>query len=200
DIPIDWAVSADDLLNGDVSDVVPNVDDVKNKLAPLLPASDPAALQEILVVRTEVSGDFSPYELGIVADSGDSGFTDPAFGFDRQLSRVTFSFKVDCPSDFDCLPDDQCPPQAAVAPVIDYLAKDYASFRQQMLDRMAQTIPEWKERNAADVGVAVVELLAFAADQLSYFQDAVANEAYLGTARQRPSLRRHARLLDYTPR
>src|SRR6185295_14126959 len=32
---------------------------------------------------------------------------------------------------------------------------------------------------------------------LSYYQDAVATEAYLGTARQRISLRRHARLLDY---
>src|SRR5262249_50042126 len=55
-------------------------------------------------------------------------------------------------------------------------------------------------RNPADVGVVVVELLAYAADQLSYFQDAVANEAYLGTARRRVSMRRHARLLDYTPR
>jgi hypothetical protein len=32
---------------------------------------------------------------------------------------------------------------------------------------------------------------------LSYFQDAVATEAYLGTARQRISVRRHARLVDY---
>jgi hypothetical protein len=65
---------------------------------------------------------------------------------------------------------------------------------------MAQTIPEWTERSPADIGVTVVELLAFAADQLSYYQDSVANETYLGTARRRPSLRRHARLLDYTPR
>jgi hypothetical protein len=45
--------------------------------------------------------------------------------------------------------------------------------------------------------VALVELLAYAGDHLSYYQDAVATEAYLGTARQRISLRRHARLLDY---
>lgn len=31
----------------------------------------------------------------------------------------------------------------------------------------------------------------------SYFQDAVATEAYLDTARQRISVRRHARLVDY---
>jgi hypothetical protein len=81
--------------------------------------------------------------------------------------------------------------------VIDYLAKDYASFRQLMLDRMALTMPAWQERNPADVEVALVELLAYVGDNLSYFQDAVATEAYLGTALKRPSIRRHARLLDY---
>jgi hypothetical protein len=45
--------------------------------------------------------------------------------------------------------------------------------------------------------VALVETLAYVGDHLSYTQDAVASEAYLGTARRRTSLRRHARLLDY---
>src|SRR5207302_1208751 len=43
----------------------------------------------------------------------------------------------------------------------------------------------------------IVELLAYTGDQLSYYQDAVATEAYLGTARQRISVRRHAKLIDY---
>ena len=66
-----------------------------------------------------------------------------------------------------------------------------------MLDRLATILPDWQERNPADVGVAIVETLAYAADQLSYYQDAVGTEAYLGTARRRVSVRRHARLLDY---
>src|SRR5439155_578231 len=41
------------------------------------------------------------------------------------------------------------------------------------------------------------ELLAYVGDHLSYYQDAVATEAYLDTARQRISVRRHARLMDY---
>ena len=45
--------------------------------------------------------------------------------------------------------------------------------------------------------MTLVELLAYAADNLSYRQDAIANEAYLATARQRVSVRRHARLVDY---
>ena len=66
-----------------------------------------------------------------------------------------------------------------------------------MLDRLSLLAPGWSERSAADLGVALVELLAYAADNLSYRQDAIANEAYLATARQRVSVRRHARLVDY---
>lgn len=66
-----------------------------------------------------------------------------------------------------------------------------------MLDRLANIIPDWQERNPSDIGIAAVEVLAYAGDHLSYFQDAVATEAYLDTARRRVSMRRHARLLDY---
>ena len=48
-----------------------------------------------------------------------------------------------------------------------------------------------------DIGITLVELLAYVGDYLSYYQDAVATEAYLETARQRISVRRHARLVDY---
>lgn len=82
-------------------------------------------------------------------------------------------------------------------PLIDYLAKDYESFRQLMLDRLSATLPAWQERHATDLGITIVEVLAYVADHLSYYQDSVATEAYLGTARKRISIRRHARLLDY---
>ncbi|RZM05809.1 MAG: putative baseplate assembly protein, partial [Pedobacter sp.] len=62
---------------------------------------------------------------------------------------------------------------------------------------MALTIPDWKEKNPADIGIMLVELLAYAGDYLSYRQDAIATEAYLGTARKRISVKRHARLVDY---
>ena len=90
-----------------------------------------------------------------------------------------------------------CPPEIGARPDIDYLAKDYQGFRRLMLDRLSLLAPGWTERTPADLGIALVELLAYVADELSYRQDAVANEAYLGTARQRVSVRRHARLVDY---
>ncbi len=88
------------------------------------------------------------------------------------------------------------PPQPA-AGITDYLAKDYESFRRMLLERMAFYVPSWRERNPSDLGVTLVEALAYAADYLSYQQDAVATEAYLSTARRRVSVRRHARLLDF---
>ena len=122
----------------------------------------------------------------------------PPDGFDPQLSLIEFSFQVDEGSEFDCKSDSELSQEKPLTPpIIDYLAKDYASFRQLMLDRLTITMPDWRSRNPSDIGVMLVELLAYAGDRLSYYQDAVATEAYLGTARQRVSIRRHARLLDY---
>jgi hypothetical protein len=118
-------------------------------------------------------------------------------GFDPLYSKVKFSFKGGCPTGLDCLPQRACPPPQRSQPEINYLAKDYDSFRQLILDRMALIMPAWQETHEPDMGVALVELLAYAGDYLSYYQDAVATEAYLGTARRRISVRRHLRLIDY---
>ena len=149
---------------------------------------------EIVTLTADRTGDFSTYTLQLVTSSA---VRDVPAGFDPMLAAVPFSFKVNCPSDFDCEPADICIPASLPAPQINYLAKDYASFRKLILDRLAVTMPDWRERNPADVGITLVELLAYVGDQLSYYQDAVATEAYLGTARRRTSVRRHARLVDY---
>jgi Baseplate J-like protein len=149
---------------------------------------------DVFTVKVDQPGDFSLYTLRIVTSASDD--TVPP-DIDPRLSAVEFSFKVECPSPFDCAPQQICPPTPQVTADIDYLAKDYASFCRLMLDRMAVLMPQWKARNAADIGVMLVEALAYTADQLSYQQDAVATEAYLRTARRRISLRRHARLMDY---
>ena len=140
----------------------------------------------ILRIRVSQAGDFSTYRLTI-ADAR----MDPAY------ASVAFSFKAGCPSRFDCAGDCECEEIAQPAPEIDYLAKDYRSFRQALIDRLPAIAPEWVERHEADLGMALLELIAYAGDQLSYQQDAVANESYLGSARQRVSVRRHARLVDY---
>jgi hypothetical protein len=154
-------------------------------------------IRNIAVKKVEVSGqtaevvvdkqgDFSTYTLSI-----NSSDLDPAY------ARCDFSFKAGCPSRFDCKSSLICPPESRTEPIIDYYARDYASFRQALLDLIPTLVPEWKERHEADLGITLVELLAYVGDNLSYYQDAVANEAYLETARQRISVRRHARLVDY---
>jgi hypothetical protein len=177
-IPIEWVSAADNLPTGVDPELVNGMDN----------------LPRTLVIRTRVFGDFSRYTLHLRANSGSD---QPPPGFDPRLSTITFSFKVECPSDFDCAETMICPPEPNPQPDIDYLAKDYPGFRRLMLDRLNLLTPGWRERSAADTGVTLIELLAYAADNLSYRQDAVANEAYLATAHSRVSVRRHARLVDY---
>lgn len=177
-VDVEWVAAADNLPSGADPALADGIDD----------------RPRTLVVRTTTSGDFSRYTLHLRASSGSD---QPPGGFDAQLSDIEFSFKVECPSDFDCGVTTPCPASPSSKPQIDYLAKDYTGFRRLMLDRLSLLAPGWSERSAADVGVALVELLAYAADNLSYRQDAIANEAYLATAHKRVSVRRHVRLVDY---
>ena len=144
------------------------------------------AAQRRLDVVVDRVGDFSPYTLSLTADR-----LDPLF------ASIEFSFRPGCPVDLTSTRGPDAPPAPEGGPQLDYLAKDYASFRRLLLDLLPTLNPRFVERNPADVGIALIELLAYAGDRLSYFQDAVANEAYLETARSRISLRRHARLVDY---
>jgi hypothetical protein len=155
-------------------------------------------LDDCMQITVDKAGDFSTYTLCLVEMDHNKQPTDiPLKGFDRRYYCVDFSFKASCPSDLDCMVEDICPPKALVEPAINYLAKDYASFRQLILDRLSLIMPGWQERHVPDIGMALVEILAYVGDYLSYYQDAVAAEAYLGTARQRISVRRHACLVDY---
>ncbi len=158
-------------------------------------ANDPqGGTDNVLVVNLDQAGDFSIYTLRLVPDPAKPESLD---AIDPVLRAVDFSFKVNCETNFDYLQARECPPPPRTEPAIDYLAKDYLSFRQLMLDRLAVLLPTWQERNPADLGIALVELLAYVGDYLSYRQDAIATEAYLETCRLRTSARRHARLVDY---
>lgn len=152
---------------------------------------------DVLEIRVNQWGDFSTYTLHVVkGDEYNRPGTEPLPGFDPLYAKVDFTFYGAAPT------SPACPPtQEAAAPreepEINYLAKDYASFRQLIFDRLATIAPAWQERHAPDLGLTLVEVLAYIGDQLSYYQDAVATEAYLNTARQRISVRRHLRLIDY---
>jgi hypothetical protein len=144
----------------------------------------------ILTLTTVVAGDFSFYTLSLT-----SAVLDPFY------SQSVFTFKANCPSTLDCEPvTPPCPLPAGNPPPFEYLAKDFLSFRQALLDFSALRYPQWQERSEADFGMMFLESLAGLADDLSYTQDRVATEATLATATQRRSIVRHARLVDYEPR
>lgn len=143
----------------------------------------------ILALQVSTAGDFSTYTLTI------SGAPlDPIYASAR------FSFKVLCPSDFDCdTKPNCCPAPEPPLPAIDYLAKDFQSFKLALSQFSAQRYPAWQERSEADFGIMFMEALSAVADELSYLQDRVAAESALLTATQRWSLVSMARLVDYEP-
>jgi predicted phage baseplate assembly protein len=118
-------------------------------------------------------------------------------GFHGGRNRAEFTFRPTARPEEEPAAEPAGAPPPRPAPAIDYLAKDYASFRRLLLERLSLTMPQWTERHVPDLWITLVEILAHVGDRLSYQQDAVATEAYLDTARLRTSVRRHARLVGY---
>ncbi|MFI6324351.1 baseplate J/gp47 family protein [Nonomuraea sp. NPDC050556] len=83
-------------------------------------------------------------------------------------------------------------------PVIDYMARDYDSLLQAMRALIPEKLPEWTDYTAeADFGNVLLQLFAHMGDILSYYQDRVANESFLGTAQTRRSVIAHLGLIGY---
>jgi hypothetical protein len=80
----------------------------------------------------------------------------------------------------------------------DYRARDYESLLAAMHALVPSTLPEWRDHeNEADLGNVLLQLFAHIGDILSYYQDRVADESLLGTARSRRSVIDHLRLIGY---
>jgi hypothetical protein len=158
-----------------------------------IPAAGPVERYRLTVPGGQPT-DFSTYRLAIVGGAGDGA--PPPF-LDPRLSAVDFSFKIGCPSDFDCAPCEEDPAPLPPDPLFDYRVRDYPGFRRQMLDRLTELVPGFREDDPLDLTTTLVEAAAYVADQKSYRLDWVGTEAFLQTARSRTSIARHARLLDY---
>lgn len=149
--------------------------------------SPPGIDQPSVLLSLDGLGDFSIYTLTV---SGPD--IDPFF------RSAKLRFRLACEDRFDCRPPAALPTPPSESPVaIDYLAKDYSSFRQALLDFIPSRLPAWEERSAADLGVMLLELFAATADNLSYLQDRGANEAFLNSATQRRSVAGHLALIGY---
>jgi hypothetical protein len=94
---------------------------------------------------------------------------------------------------------------------ISYRAGTYSSFREAMLRAVPRTerelslelgltaspLDRWTARTSDDFGMSLLEMWATLADVLTFYQERIANEAFVRTAVQRDSVRRLAAMLDY---
>jgi predicted phage baseplate assembly protein len=93
-------------------------------------------------------------------------------------------------------------------PPVGYRIGTFASFRAAMLARVADPslfrldatpnpFAGWKAGTDGDFETLFIELWAYLADVLTFYQERIANEAYLPTASERDALVRIAQLVDY---
>lgn len=106
------------------------------------------------------------------------------------------------PTTHRCLAVDCGRPAAPAQPAlrsyagVDLMARDFDSLLRLMLDPLALRAPGWQDRSEADLGLVLLELVAYAGDQLAWLQERVALEGRLRTATQPESVRRLLRLID----
>lgn len=143
----------------------------------------------VLTVNTAAPGSFSLYRLRLNDARVDLYFND-----------VGFSFKANCGSDLDCAPTEPvCDGDSKVDFPVNYLARDFTSYREALFEFASLNYPRWEDRLEADAGVMHAELVSAIGDELAFYQDKIFHEAYLESAVQRRSIARHARLVDYWP-
>ncbi len=130
-------------------------------------------------------GDYSTYRLVAL---------DP--NFDPIFAEIEFKFRPGC-FNLNCRPDRSDNPAPDDLPSIDYLARDYHSFKHLLITAMMDRVPGWQPTSEADLDQVIINLLAARGDELADKQDRVTTEAFFPRARKRVSLARHARLMDY---
>ena len=87
-------------------------------------------------------------------------------------------------------------------PRIGYRVGDFATFRRALLlHRAGETeLAGWQPTAGSDLGLQLLDWWAYIADVLTFYNERIANEDYLGTASLDASVRHLVGLLGYRPR
>jgi uncharacterized phage protein gp47/JayE len=80
---------------------------------------------------------------------------------------------------------------------IDYTNVGYAALRESMLALARDALPEWTDFSEGDLGVLLVELVAYAADLTLYYQTRIANNLLPATADEPEALVQLLRFIGY---
>jgi len=81
---------------------------------------------------------------------------------------------------------------------INYVTKDYEGFLQMMRELVPTLLPEWTDLSESDFGNVLLQLAAYGLHVLSFYQDKIANENFLVTAKNRKSIINLCKFLGYT--
>src|SRR5574344_2388310 len=82
---------------------------------------------------------------------------------------------------------------------IDYTSKDYEAFRELMVQKLQEKMPEYTDTSETDAGIVILEALANGLDILSLYLDIIANDVILPTTQDRKLAVIISKCLGYTP-
>jgi hypothetical protein len=82
---------------------------------------------------------------------------------------------------------------------IDYTSKDYEAFKQLLIEKLQEKMPEYTDTSETDAGIVILEALANGLDILSLYMDIIANDVLLPTTQDRSIAIIIAECLGYTP-
>lgn len=82
---------------------------------------------------------------------------------------------------------------------IDYTSRDYEAYRELLIKKLQEKMPEYTDTSETDAGIVILEALANGLDILSLYSDIIANDVILPTTQDRRLAVIMAECLGYTP-
>lgn len=83
---------------------------------------------------------------------------------------------------------------------IDYTNRDYEAYREMLIQKLQEKMPEYTDTSQTDAGIVILECLANGLDICSLYSDIIANDLFLPTTQDRKLAVLLAKHLGYTPK
>jgi hypothetical protein len=80
---------------------------------------------------------------------------------------------------------------------LDTTSRDYTSLRDALIRFITDITPEWTDRSSGDLGMNLLEVMAYIGDTLNYHIDRAQNESYLSTAQELQNVKALLELIGY---
>lgn len=82
-------------------------------------------------------------------------------------------------------------------PWVGYLDRSYIQIKNSLLEKLGHIVPEVTDHSESNILVIIISMFAGLVEQLNYYIDNMAREAFITTARRYSSVVKHTRLIDY---